>query len=117
MRLDWLLDRFATACDTVAFVHEDRSVTYGELVDQVVAFERRLADEGVKSRERVVILGDYSPEAFSLVLALARHGNVVIPLTRESVVELSSALSISGCDWIFEFAGGITVPTLTRHAV
>jgi acyl-coenzyme A synthetase/AMP-(fatty) acid ligase len=87
------------------------------LVDQVAAFERRLAKEGVKGGERVVILGDYTPEAFALVLALARHGSVVIPLTRESVVELSSALAISGSDWIFEFAGGATQPTLTRQIV
>jgi acyl-coenzyme A synthetase/AMP-(fatty) acid ligase len=117
MWLDWLLERFATAREKVAFIHEDRSVTYGHLIDQVTAFERRLADEGVKRGESVVILGDYTPEAFALVLALARHGNVVIPLTRESVIELSSALAISGCDWIFEFAGGATQPTLTRHAV
>ncbi|MGE3853028.1 MAG: class I adenylate-forming enzyme family protein [Planctomycetota bacterium] len=117
MRLDWLLERFATARKTVAFVHEDRSVSYGQLVDQVAAFERRLADEGVKRGERVVILGDYTPEAFALVLALARHGNVVIPLTRESVVELSMALVISGSDWIFEFAAAATHPTLTRHVV
>lgn len=81
------------------------------------AFERRLADEGVKPSERIVILGDYTPEAFALVLALARHNNVVIPLTRESVVELSSALSISGSDWIFEFVSGATQPTLSRHTV
>lgn len=117
MRLDWLLERFAAASETVAFVHEDRSVTYGQLVDQVAAFELRLADEGVKSGARVVILGDYTPEAFALVLALARHGNVVIPLTRESVVELSSALSISGSDWIFEFASSPTQPILARHLV
>jgi len=41
----------------------------------------------------------------------------VIPLTRESVVELSSALSISGSDWIFEFVSGATQPTLSRHTV
>ena len=117
MRLDWLLARFATAPETEAFVHEDRSVSYGQLLDLVQAFERRLADEGVKPSERIVILGDYTPEAFALVLALARHNNVVIPLTRESVVELSSALSISGSDWIFEFVSGATQPTLSRHTV
>jgi len=117
MRLDWLLARFATAPETEAFVHKDRSVSYGQLLDLVQAFERRLADEGVKPSERIVILGDYTPEAFALVLALARHNNVVIPLTRESVVELSSALSISGSDWIFEFVSGATQPTLSRHTV
>jgi len=117
MRLDWLLARFATAPESVAFVHEYRTVSYGQLLDLVQAFERRLAGEGVKPGERVVILGDYTPEAFALVLALARNNNVVIPLTRESVVQLSSALSISGSDWIFEFVGGATQPTLSRHTV
>lgn len=117
MRLDWLLERFSSAREVLAFVHEDRSVTYGQLLDQVAAFERRLAVEGVRAGERVVILGDYTPEAYSLVLALARNDNVVIPLTRESVVELTSALSISGSDWIFEFHSSGPQPTLKQHRV
>lgn len=117
MRLDWLIDRFAQARGSVAFIHEDRSVTYGNLCDQIAALERRLEDEGVKAGERVVVLGDYTPEAFCLVLALARNGNVVIPLTRAAVVELESALAISGSDWIFEFTRGEMQPALTRHQV
>lgn len=117
MRLDWLLDRFGSAAERAAFIHEDRTVTYGSLVQLVAAFEDCLRSAGVRPGERVVILGDYTPEAFCLVLALARHGSVVIPLTRESVVELSTALSISGCEWIFEFAPGATEPSLTPHRV
>ncbi len=117
MRLDWLLDRFRSAPEQAAFIHEDRRVSYGTLVEQVAGFEERLRAQGVRAGERVVILGDYTPEAFCLVLALARHGNVVIPLTRESVVELSTALAISGCEWIFEFAPGAVEPTLTPHRV
>lgn len=117
MKLDWLLKRFGSACEQAAFIHEDRTVTYGELLDLVAAFEQRLREQGVRSGERVVILGDYTPEAFCLVLALSRHGNVVIPLTRESVVELSVALSISGCEWIFEFVPGAIKPTLTPHRI
>jgi acyl-CoA synthetase (AMP-forming)/AMP-acid ligase II len=117
MRLDWLVDRFRSAPEQAAFIHEDRRVTYRALVEQVAAFEDWLNMQGVRAGERVVILGDYTPEAFCLVLALARHGNVVIPLTRESVVELSTALSISGCEWIFEFAPGAAEPTLTPHRV
>jgi acyl-coenzyme A synthetase/AMP-(fatty) acid ligase len=117
MRLSWLIERFATARTTVAFVHQDRSVTYGDLIDLVADFERGLVDNGVRAGERVVVLGDYAPEAFALVLALAQNGNVVIPLTRESVVELSSALAISGSEWIFEFAPGTTQPTLSQHRI
>jgi acyl-coenzyme A synthetase/AMP-(fatty) acid ligase len=118
MRLDWLLDRFRSAPDErAAFIHEDRRVSYGALAEHVALFEDRLRTQGVRAGERVVILGDYTPEAFCLVLALARNGNVVIPLTRESVVELSTALAISGCDWIFEFAAGAVESSLTPHRV
>jgi acyl-CoA synthetase (AMP-forming)/AMP-acid ligase II len=45
------------------------------------------------------VAGDYSPEVFCLILALARLRCVVVPLTRSSVVEESVALGVSGCDW------------------
>ena len=117
MQFDWLIDRFASAPQQVAFVHLDRAVRYGELAAQVSSFQRLLADRGVGPGQRVVILGDYTPEAFALVLALARNANVVIPLTRDSVVGLSSALAISGCDWLFEFEENARSPALSRHVV
>ena len=117
MTLDWLLARFATAPEHQAFVHHDRSVSYGQLLAVVSSFEQQLSAAGISAGQRVVVLGDYTPEAFALVLALAQRGTVVIPLTRESVVELDTALAISGCDWIFEFAPGATVPVLTAHRV
>jgi acyl-coenzyme A synthetase/AMP-(fatty) acid ligase len=117
MRLEWLLERFASAKEAIAFVHEGRSVSYAMLDAFVASFQELLHQRGVKPNERVVVLADYTPEAFCLVLALARNGNIVIPLTRESVVELTAALGISGCEWIFEFANGSTMPTLSRHRV
>lgn len=117
MKLGWLLDRFATAPGRTAFVHEDREVTYGALCSLVAAFEELLTRHGVNAGERVVILGDYTPEAYALMLALAQRACIVIPLTRESVVELSQALEISGADWLFEFDGNAAMPTLRRHQV
>ncbi|NUZ08189.1 class I adenylate-forming enzyme family protein [Piscinibacter koreensis] len=117
MALEWLVDRFASQPHKTAFVHEDRSVTYGELRGLIDRFGRVLADNGVNAGERVLILGDYTPEAFALMLALGRNANIVIPLTRESVVEVDTALAISGCDWRFDFPAGATEPVLQRHAV
>lgn len=118
MALDWLLDRFAASPDRPAFVHRDRRVSYGQLLEQVAAFERLLQARGVLAGERVVILGDYTPEAYALMLALARNANIAIPLTRESVVGLSSALEISGAEWLVDFgAAGDAAPSLSRHPV
>lgn len=117
MRLRWLLDRFASAPQAIAFVHEDRSISYGELCDAVTSFERLLEERGIHAGERVVILGDYTPEAFCLLLALAGNANIIIPLAKESVVGLSSALEISGSDWLFEFEDRFAMPKLSRHCV
>jgi acyl-CoA synthetase (AMP-forming)/AMP-acid ligase II len=104
--VDWLIERFRDAADRVAFVHEGRSVSYGEVVATVDAFDARLGAAGIVPGDTVAVVGDYSPEAFCMLLALARRGAVVIPLTPHSVVEESVALGVSGCDWYVRFDTG-----------
>jgi len=101
--MQWLLDRFATAADEPAFIHEGERTTYGEVVAQIERFGEVLARQGVKAGEKVAVLADYAPAVVCLILALARHGAIVIPLSRAAVVEEDAALSISGCDWFVEF--------------
>lgn len=101
--MDWILERFSEARDHAAFIHNGREVTYDSVIDLVAGFTERLRQEKINQGEIVAVLGDYSPEAFCFVLALALNGNVIIPLTRESVVEERVALSISGCRWFAEF--------------
>lgn len=101
--MDWLIERFAAAPERLAFIHEGREVSYGAVVANVGAFRARAAGAGVTRGQTVVVLGDYSPEVFCTMLALAQLGAVVIPLTRQSVIEESVALAVSGCDWYIEF--------------
>ena len=102
--MDWLIERFRSAPGHTAFVHEGRQVSYGEVVATVAAFRTRIETAGIRQGENVVVLGDYSPEVFCLLLALAEKGSIVIPMTRDSVIEQSVALGVSGCDWYIEFA-------------
>jgi acyl-coenzyme A synthetase/AMP-(fatty) acid ligase len=101
--MKWILDRFSEAKDQNAFIHNGRQVTYQQVISLVSDFEKRLKNKNIRKGDVVVVLGDYSPEAFCFILALALNGIVVIPLTRESVIEESAALSISGCKWFAEF--------------
>jgi acyl-CoA synthetase (AMP-forming)/AMP-acid ligase II len=101
--MEWLLERFATGADRPAFTHEGRQVTYGEVLARVESFGAELRDRGIRPGETVVILGDYSPEVVCLILALARNRNIIIPLSRNSVIELDTALAVSGCHWFAEF--------------
>ncbi|MDP1028813.1 long-chain fatty acid--CoA ligase [Sphingomonas sp. KR1UV-12] len=115
--MDWLLERFNQAPDRAAFIHRDRHVGYKEVVDRTVSFRAWVVDGGILRGDRVAVLGDYSPEMFCMMLALAQNGNVVIPLSRESVVEKDSALGISGCEWLIEFDDEDFVPSLSSHVV
>lgn len=101
--MDWLIERFREASGHVAFVHDGRPVSYGEVVSAVDDFDRRLGTAGVAAGDTVAVVGDYSPEVFCLLLALARRACIVIPLTPHSVVEESVALAVSGCDWYARF--------------
>lgn len=101
--MDWLLKRFVTAPTDVAFIHEGRYVNYAEVLESIAAFSTRIDTLGIQKGNAVVVMGDYSPEVFCLMLALFQKGSIVIPLTQNSVVEEVVALGVSGCDWYVEF--------------
>jgi acyl-CoA synthetase (AMP-forming)/AMP-acid ligase II len=101
--MDWLIDRFHYAQERAAFIHEGREFSYGKVVSTINDFLQRLQSVGCKRGDTVVVVGDYSPEVFCMIMALSCNNNIVIPLTRTSVVEQSLALGVSGCDWYVEF--------------
>jgi acyl-CoA synthetase (AMP-forming)/AMP-acid ligase II len=105
--VQFLLDRFSEARDRVAFVDEGRSVTYGEVVHRVGDYSALLERSGVRRGDVVVAVADYSPEMFCFILALVLNGNVLAPLTHESVVERESVMEIAEAAWFVEFAPGI----------
>ena len=101
--MEWLIERFQTGSEHLAFIHEGREVSYGSVVESISDFYLRVQQSGIKHGETAVVIGDYSPEVFCMMMALFRAGSIVIPLTRTSVVEESVALAVSGCEWYVEF--------------
>lgn len=101
--MEWLIERFQISPERIAFIHEGREVSYGCVVATIDDFSTRIQNAGIQRGETVVVLGDYSPEVFCMIMALCRNGSIVIPLTHNSVVEESVALTVSGCEWYLEF--------------
>lgn len=114
--MQWILDRFAEAPNNIAFIHEAEQTTYADVISLIAGYGCNLKNEKVASSGTVAVVGDYSPQIFCLVLALALNGNIVIPIGRDSVVEQDSALSISGCDWIVALDSE-GCPAFSRHVV
>jgi acyl-coenzyme A synthetase/AMP-(fatty) acid ligase len=115
--MEWLIKRFETAPKHIAFIHEGREVSYGGVVASIDDFYQRLQSLGIQSGDTVVVLGDYSPEVFCMIMALSRNGSIVIPLTRTSVVEESVALAVSGCEWYVEFDANGCDATITHRGL
>jgi acyl-CoA synthetase (AMP-forming)/AMP-acid ligase II len=115
--MDWLIERFKGSPDKKAFIHEGREVSYGAVAETIGSFMTRVADAGIRQGEAVVILGDYSPEVFCLMMALGLKGAIVIPLSTTSVIEESVALAVSGCDWYVKFAPNGQDYTIERREI
>lgn len=113
----WLLDRFTEDKERDAFVHLGRRVTYGEVIETVQQLAAQIERAGVSRGDIVAVVGDYSPEVFCYILALSLEGAIIVPMGRESIVEMDKALSISGCDWLAEFDSCGRSPKLSRHRV
>jgi acyl-CoA synthetase (AMP-forming)/AMP-acid ligase II len=102
--MDWLLDRFAKAPpELIAFVHKGQRYTYAAVSQRITSFSDEMAGT-IKQGATVVVIADYAPDVFCMILALASLECIVVPLTRNSVIEESDALSISGCDYCITFA-------------
>ena len=101
--MDFLLDRFAEVPDRIAFIDDDREFTYGELTAAVARSRELIERRGIRRGDVVVTVGDYSPEMFAFMLALVHNGNVLAPLTRESVVERDVVMEIAEAGWFVDF--------------
>ena len=82
------------------FVGARGVVSYQQFFQLVEEWNKLLETTGVIPEEKIAVIGEFSALGTSLVLALLSNRNVIIPFSYESSVELDSALSTSGCDWL-----------------
>jgi len=97
--MDWLLERFAKANPVLkAFIHKGQITTYGQVSENLTRFVAELEQCGVQRGQTVAVVADYAPDVFCMILALASLRCIVVPMTRDSVIEEQEALGICGCD-------------------
>ncbi|MCV2357233.1 long-chain fatty acid--CoA ligase [Paucibacter sp. B2R-40] len=116
--MQWLLDRFANAEPSLAaFIHKGQVCNYGQVSADIAKYTQQLSAQGVRAGQTVVVLADYAPDVFCVILALASLKAMVVPMTRGSVIEETEALAISGCDHAIEFAQDGLSWTIKPHEV
>jgi acyl-CoA synthetase (AMP-forming)/AMP-acid ligase II len=116
--MHWLLQRFADADPARrAFVHRGQVTDYGQLSRRIAQFSAELRQHGLQAGQTVVLLADYAPDVFCMLLALAELRCTVVPMTRGSVIEEAEALAVSGCDRQLVFAADGLGWALHEHRV
>jgi acyl-coenzyme A synthetase/AMP-(fatty) acid ligase len=97
MTSDWFFERLAEWREDTALVWNERSATYAELVALSEEWRLELGRRGVGAGSVVAIEGSFSPNACAALLALARLGAVIAPLTplmrahRDKFLEIAEA--------------------------
>ncbi len=104
MAIDWLLDRMRDRGDSPALHWRGGTATFREIVDATTRFEQDLDAHHVQSGEVVGFLGDYSPAACALLLALIRRGAIAVPLTATVAPRRAELLAQAQASHCFTFA-------------
>lgn len=87
-----------------ALVDEGGVISYGELWQRVLHWQRFIADSSISPGDSVALCGDYSVETCALLLALLPSRCVVVPMTQPPGPERDRQLAKAEVRWLFEFA-------------
>lgn len=108
MHLDWLFERMGETPDQAAVVWREQAITYGTLLAARDAWEHELDRQQIGAGHVVAILGDYSPNAIALLLALIDRGVVIVPLTDATLPQHPVFLELSEATHQVTFAADDT---------
>lgn len=114
MPIDFLLDRFRSAGDAQAFIWGGTPYTYGWVLEEIGFWDRKLIQWEIPAGSVVVINGDYSPYAVSLLLALASRRCIVAPIVPRGSVSSVDLLEIANVQYLINLTDA-KAPTLTRR--
>lgn len=94
---DLIRHRLRTTPEATAILHGERSITYGELAEEVDRAARMLGGLGIGRGDRVGLMFPNRPEMLALYFACFRMGAIVVPVnTRYVRDEIEYALDNSG---------------------
>jgi long-chain acyl-CoA synthetase len=101
--LDTLFRRIEAAGSRDAVFARGRAMSYAELMTRVVAWDARLAADGVGAGTPCAFVGDFSTETIALFLAMLRRRAVAVPISPAATREIDTISAIASLSWIARF--------------
>lgn len=97
--MSWFIENFKKFDKKVAIVFKNKSYTYSELYNQIKRIEDNLLPQ-IQEGEVVSILSDYCFESISLLIALYKNKNIIVPITTTIESEIKERIEESYTDKI-----------------
>ncbi len=82
--INYFLQKMQESPSHQALVASSFSATYEELINKYNYFNEWLEQNNIPQGAVVSFDGDYSPQSISLLLALTKNKNIIVPLSRDS---------------------------------
>lgn len=114
--IGFLLERFAAHAEQDAIVWNDKTFSYGWMLEAVNRWMRSLEEQGIKRSAVVSLEADFSPNSVALMLALIEWGCILVPITSSveakkpefrATAEVESILEITPDDEVKQQITGI----------
>jgi acyl-coenzyme A synthetase/AMP-(fatty) acid ligase len=93
--MSWLINNFKRFNDNIAIIHKNKSYTYNQIFNNIERIKKDIIKDNIYSGEVVSILGDYSFNSISLLLALYQNKNIIVPITTKIDNEVNDRIEES----------------------
>ena len=104
-KLKFLTERFLENPNKQAIAFRDEYLSYGELSERIDQARQELHDKKIGAGSVVILLGDYSPSAVAMLIALFDAGVILAPITPDALGNLESSLPQLAADWTIDVQG------------
>lgn len=100
MYIDHLIRNMELLSENDAIIFKDKIYSYRDILLQVKIWESILKEHKIDKGKVVSIIGDYSPEAITIIIALIRNQNIIVPLSPSMGINLSEYYDTSYTQYI-----------------
>ena len=104
-----LLFPLAHYSDSIAIIDSQRSITYGQFLQEIEDQKKALLRTGIVSGEHVALIGDYSVDVFVFLFALIETKSVIMPIIYTSEKDVDAKLNIGNAQWVISIDQGQVV--------
>jgi long-chain acyl-CoA synthetase len=93
--IDLFLERLQEAPEKTTLIWRDQEYHGAWLLDEIVKQTQAITGHGIVSGSIVALIGDYTPSAVAMLLALLGKGAIVAPLLPETVARSPQSLTLA----------------------